>query len=64
VEVIPELDTEIAGGILTIRGDGRRLRLTGELFRGVLYSGDALIERVEIRHGTQRPTYSIAKFLP
>jgi hypothetical protein len=65
VEVIPELDTVIDGGILTIRGDGRRLRLTGELWRGgQVYGGDALIERVEITHGTQRPTYSIAKFLP
>jgi hypothetical protein len=67
VEVIQELDTVIDGGILTIRGDGRRLRLTGELLRsGKLYSAAdcALIERVEIKHGARVATYSIAKFLP
>jgi hypothetical protein len=62
VEVLSKSELDWTGGVLTVRGDGRRIRATGEQWSGGQVWGDALIEKVQVQAGKERTSYAVVRF--
>lgn len=64
IDVFPLEETTWVGGEVLLLSDGRRIRVTGEIWNGGAVSGDLLLEKVAVRNGSLHRSYAVAKRLP